>query len=124
MAVDAAVDSLGELPREGEQLDIEANLGVEIDGLRFAVSTENDRVVVHAPSVGAYLAVSSEGIGRLRAVAAALDAAGVTVECKTGDATLTVVGQQASPGRLTAVLFSDAVEIRASGILAGLVRLR
>lgn len=118
-----AVDSLRELPREGERLGIEANLGVEIDGLSFAVSVENDRVVVHAPLVGTYLAVLLADTDLLRPVAAALETAGVTVECKTGDATLTVIGQQASPSRLTAALFSDAVELRASEILAGLVRL-
>jgi hypothetical protein len=122
MAIDAAVDSLRELPREGERLDIEANLGVEIDGLCFAVSSEDDRVVVHAPSVGSYLAVLSDDAGRLVSVAAALETAGVTVECKTGDASLAVVGEQASPGRLTASLLSDAVEVRGRGVLAGLLR--
>lgn len=123
MAVGAAVDSLAELPREGERLDIEANLGVEIDGRTFAVSSEGDRVVVHAPSVSACLAVA-DNWGRLPDLAALLADAGVTVEVRTGNAVLAIVGAEADSGGLTASLVAAAVELRANEIVAGLLRLR
>jgi hypothetical protein len=123
MAVDAAVDSLAELARRRERLDIEANLSVSIDGRVFAVSSEDDRVVVHAPSVRACLALLSQQSGRLVELADLLAAAGVTVEVVTGEATLAIVGADANPGPLTARL-SDSAELCVSGALAGVLRLR
>jgi hypothetical protein len=116
-----ALDSLVALARERQQLDVTANLSVTVDGRAFAVSTTEERVVVHAPSVGGCLTLLPR-VGRLPSVAATLDAAGVTVELRTGTAVLAVVGRQASPGRLTASLFSDAVEVRGCDVFAGLVR--
>ena len=122
MAVDAAVDALADLARQRGRLDIEANLSVSVDGRVFAVSSEADRLIVHAPSVGACLAVAPKS--RLPALADGLDAAGVTVELRTGDAVLAVVGADADPGQATATLLSEGVEVRPSGVLAGLLRLR
>ncbi|MXR50378.1 hypothetical protein GRX03_01985 [Halovenus sp. WSH3] len=122
MAVDAA-DALGELPRTSDRLDVEANLGVEIDGRSFAVSSEGDRVVVHAPSVSACL-VAADQRTLLPALAETAAQAGITVELRTGDAVLAVVGAAAAPDRPTAALFGEAVELRPAGVLAGLVRLR
>jgi hypothetical protein len=48
----------------------------------------------------------------------------VTVELRTGDAVLAVVGADADPGQATATLLSEGVEVRPSGVLAGLLRLR
>lgn len=124
MAADAALDSLADLPRDGERLSIEANLGVAIDGQDFAVSTAGDRVIVHAPSVSACFAVLSGEGGQLPALAGVLADAGVTVELRTGDAVLAVVGAEAAPSGVTAALMSEAVEVRASGVLAGLLRAR
>lgn len=119
-----AVDSLEKLPREGERLDIEANLGAQIDGRAFAVSSEDGRIVVHAPSVGAVLAVVPASGGAVSALADVLADAGVTVEVRTGNAVLAVVGAEAEPDGLTAALVSEAVELRAGGALAGLLRVR
>ena len=124
MAVNGVIDSLPELPRAGEQLEIEANLELEIDGYTFAVSSEDDRIVVHAPSVSACLTAFRSEVGRLPEVANLLAAAGVTVEVRTGEAVLAVVGETATPDWLTAAVFSGAVEVRADGVLTGLLRLQ
>lgn len=124
MAVGAAIDSLGALPREGERLDIEANLGVKIDGRTFAVSSEGDRIVVHAPSVGACLALLSGERRRLPELAALLEEAGVTVEVRTGEAVLAVVGTEASPRGVASALAAGGIELRPGGVLTGLLRLR
>ena len=124
MAVGAAIDSVEALPREGERLKTEANLGVEIDGRPFAVSSEGDRIVVHAPSVGACLGVLASQGEQLPELAAVLAEAGVTVEVRTGSAVLAVVGAAAEPGPLATALVSEVVEVRWNGVSAGLLRLR
>ncbi|WP_336326856.1 hypothetical protein [Halovenus sp. HT40] len=124
MAIDAAIDSLAEHARQREQLAIEANLSVTIESEEFAVSSAGDRVVVHAPSVTACLGVFQRQRGRLPELAEMLDTAGVTVEVRTGNSVLAIVGAAASPGRLTRRLFSEAVQIRINGVLSGLFRFR
>ncbi|WP_436902641.1 hypothetical protein [Halovenus halobia] len=124
MAVDAAGDSLAELAHQRGRLQIEANLSVTVEGRVFAVDGRGDRVVVQAPSVAACLVVLQQGSGFVAELANFLDAAGVTLEVRTGDAVLAVVGAEANAGRLTAALVSEAVEVRAGGVLAGLLRLR
>ncbi len=124
MAADAAVDSLAERARQRGRLDIEANLSVTVEGRTFAVDGRGERIVVQAPSVAACLVVLRQGGGLLPKLASVLDSAGVTLEVRTGDAVLAVVGAEATAGRLTAALVSEAVEVRAGGVLAGLLRLR
>lgn len=124
MAVDAAVDSLTELAEQRGRLHIEANLSVTVDKRVFAVDGRGERIVVQAPSVAACLVVLQQSGELLPELASALAAAGVTLEVKTGDAVLAVVGAEAAPGRLTAALVSEAVELRADGILAGILRIR
>lgn len=123
MAVDAAVDSLAELARHRGRLDVDANLSVSVDGRVFAVSSDDSRIVVHAPSVRACVALLSQQPGQLTELADLLAAAGVTVEVVTGDATLAVVGTDANPGRLTG-LISDSTELSVTGALAGLLRVQ
>jgi hypothetical protein len=50
--------------------------------------------------------------------------AGVTAELRTGGAVLAVIGAEADPGLAAAALSLEAVEIRAGGLIAGLLRIR
>lgn len=123
MAVGREIAPLIEgLAREDETLRVEANLQLEVDGTKFAVSSRGDRLRVHAPSVGACVSLMRSGGDRLFTIATLLDKTNVTAELCTGDAVLAVVGADAAPGPVESTLFEDPVEIRAGGVLAGLLR--
>lgn len=125
MAVGREIAPLIEaLAREGGTLQVEANLQLEIDGARFAVSSREDRLLIHAPSVGACVPLLRSGSDRLSTITAVLEEAGVTAELRTGDAVLAVIGADAAPGPIGSALFDGPVEVRIDGILAGLVRFR
>lgn len=113
------------LGRANRDLQVEANAQLTIDGVELAVSSRQDgkRLRIHASSVGALVSLREQR-GRLTTAAELLDAMGLTAELCTGDATIAVIGADVTPGPASAALFSGPVEISATGLLAGLLRLR
>jgi hypothetical protein len=112
------------LPRDRETLRVQANLSVDVAGTSLAVSSRDSRVRIHVPSVPACIPLLRSGSGRLAPLAPVLAQAGVTAELRTGGAVLAVIGAEADPGLAAAALSLEAVEIRAGGLIAGLLRIR
>ena len=105
-------------------LSVDANLTLTVDGTKLAVSASGDRIRIQIPSVRAAVALFGSERQRLPAVSERLADTGLTAEVRIGDAVVALLGEAATPGRLSNSIWGESVEIRPGELFAAALRLK
>ncbi|MFB6125951.1 MAG: hypothetical protein ABEJ79_01435 [Halolamina sp.] len=104
-------------------LSIETDLDVRVDGYELTTRSTGDRLFVDLPSLRAAVAVARGGdVDQLPTVATALRQTDLTVEVRIREATVGLVGAEATPGELERELSLSALDLRIGGAVTAVGR--
>ncbi|MFC7226159.1 hypothetical protein N0B31_01985 [Salinirubellus salinus] len=109
--------TLTERLAEGRDLDVAADLDVELDGVPLHVEAYTDLVVVTLPSLSLGRRLVGHHGDRSADVAALLDAADLTAEVRVGPRPVARLGADVTPGPLERRLGLGSIRLVPRGLL-------